>query len=55
MSQSAESWASLAENPEFAECLSESTASLLLDPPDGSGRVQVTYPFVFAHAAAAAE
>lgn len=38
---------SLAENPEFAECLSESTASLLFDPPTGGGRVQVTYPFVF--------
>ncbi len=37
----------LAENPEFAECLSESTASVLFDPPEGGGRVEVTFPFVF--------
>ncbi len=37
----------LADNPEFAECLEESTASLLFDPPEGGGRVEVTYPFVF--------
>ncbi|MGH1342854.1 MAG: hypothetical protein ACRBN8_14930 [Nannocystales bacterium] len=44
----------LAENPEFAECVSESTASLLFDPPEGGGRVQVSYPFIFAAADAAA-
>lgn len=38
----------LAENPDFAECISESTASLLFDPPEGGGRVQVSYPFIFA-------
>ena len=37
----------LSQNPEFAECFSESTASLLFDPPRGGGRVEVTYPFVF--------
>lgn len=38
----------LADNPDFAECISESTASLLFDPPEGGGRVQVSYPFIFA-------
>jgi len=38
----------LADNPDFAECISESTASLLFDPPQGGGRVQVSYPFIFA-------
>ncbi len=37
----------IADNPEFAECLSESTASLLFDPPQGGGRVEVSYPFIF--------
>ncbi len=38
----------LSDNPDFAECLSESTASLLFDPPQGGGRVEVSYPFIFA-------
>ena len=37
----------LGKNPEFAECLRESTASVLFEPPEGGGRVTVHYPFVF--------
>ena len=36
-----------AASPEFLECIEASTASLLLDPPEGGGRVRVNYPFVF--------
>ena len=38
----------LAEHPEFAECMRESAASVLFDPPEGGGRVTVTFPMTFA-------
>ncbi|MEM6293653.1 MAG: hypothetical protein AAGA54_20430 [Myxococcota bacterium] len=41
----------LAEHPEFEECMRESTASMLFEPPQGGGRVTVTYPIVFANEA----
>jgi hypothetical protein len=35
-------------DPQMLECMSESMASVMFDPPDGGGAVLVTYPFVFA-------
>jgi hypothetical protein len=32
---------------DFRECLTESTMSAVFDPPEGGGRVEITYPFVF--------
>lgn len=36
------------QHPGLAECMTESTASLLFDPPEDGGKVVVTYPFKFA-------
>jgi hypothetical protein len=39
------------QDADFRECLAESTMSAVFDPPEGGGRVEITYPFVFmAHA-----
>lgn len=35
------------KHPALAECMTESTATLLFDPPDDGGKVVVTYPFKF--------
>lgn len=35
------------EDADFRECLTESTMSAVFDPPEGGGRVEITYPFVF--------
>jgi hypothetical protein len=32
---------------DFSECVRESMASVIFDPPEGGGIVQVTYPFIF--------
>ena len=34
-------------HPSLGECMTESTATLLFDPPEDGGRVVVHYPFVF--------
>ena len=34
-------------HPGLSECMTESTASLLFEPPEDGGRVVVSYPFVF--------
>ncbi len=34
-------------HPSLGECMTESTASLLFDPPEGGGKVIVHYPFIF--------
>lgn len=34
-------------DPDLAECVTESMASATFDPPEGGGRVRVTYPFEF--------
>jgi hypothetical protein len=33
---------------DFRECLSETMMSTVFDPPEGGGKVHVTYPFIFA-------
>ena len=35
------------KHPALAECMTESTATLLFDPPEDGGKVVVTYPFDF--------
>ena len=35
------------KHPALAECMTESTATLLFDPPEDGGKVVVTYPFKF--------
>ncbi len=35
------------KHPALAECMIESTATLLFDPPEDGGKVVVTYPFKF--------
>lgn len=35
------------KHPMLGECMAESTASLLFEPPQGGGTMKVTYPFVF--------
>ncbi len=39
--------ASTFKHPSLGECMTESTASLLFDPPEQGGRMVVRYPFVF--------
>ncbi len=34
-------------HPDFVECMSESMMSVVFDPPEGGGRVLISYPFVF--------
>lgn len=34
-------------DPDFRECLTESTMSAVFDPPEGGGRVEITYPLIF--------
>ena len=35
------------KHPSLGECMTESTATLLFDPPENGGRVVVNYPFIF--------
>jgi hypothetical protein len=35
-------------DPQMVECMSESMASVMFDPPEGGGAVLVSYPFEFA-------
>lgn len=39
------------QDADFRECLTESTMSAVFDPPEGGGRVEITYPFVFTSSA----
>lgn len=36
-------------HPALSECMTESTASLLFDPPEDGGSITVSYPFVFSN------
>ncbi len=47
--------ASEVTHPDLLECMRESMLSLSFPPPEGGGKVDVTYPFVFASEAPAGE